>query len=719
MSFARKFFLLIFLVQLIANHSYSQASRPNIVLFLTDDMNWKMVDKYSVDTFIHTPNIDRIANEGAEIKYYSTNSLCIPGRTSLLTGNYGHRTNVMTNLTRPDSSTVLITQRLHDAGYTVGLIGKWMVGNSNVRSDFDYWLWTPNKTTYYGDTAKYFNSFLPVAGHMTDLITDSAVNVISRLDTPFFLLISYNAPHYPWISQIQYDSLYQTDTFQLPGNWNIYSQNYPAGLYGGSGTYINGEAAYQSGMRDYNEMIAGVEVSIGKILDTLQAIGKIDSTMIIFTTDNGYLWGEHRLHGKQLPYDDCMRSPLFIRYPAWFSAGTIIDSTFALNIDLAPSILDAAGISDTSNMDGTSLRKIQTEDFKRNKFLYEQSPDDDSTAMVRTYRDNFFQYNLYYCTDTTEELFDMIEDPFQNNNLVHHWLYQDTLSIYRNKLDSMRIATNDTITAPYCNCSLSNPVYTYPTPVISFVITDETCSNQNGAVDVSIQSGTPPFTYQWNTGSTDEDAFGLIHGYYGLTVTDLHGNTASQVFHIINHITPTLSLSSTNATFSNNNGSINLTVYGFGTPFIYIWNNGASTQDLHNIFPGEYTVTVTNQYGCTVSASAQVNVIYYDTTLTDSYTSSADSQSFTTPDNIESVNNIEGIPFLFPNPASNEIEFLSIKNFLHFKIIDVLGRKIFEAPLPPEVNDYRLNTSGFQEGVYSIIFSNKNSKIYLPFIILR
>ncbi len=682
-------------------------------------MSYKMIDIYNTNTFIHTPNIDRIGNEGAILKYYSTNALCIPGRTSLLTGNYGHKTGAINNSAYPSQSLQTIPKILNANGYYTALCGKWMLGTPFPKPEFDYWLWTPNSTTYYNDSARYYDSLISVTGHMTDFITDSALQLISRIDTPFFMMLSYNAPHTPHVPELQYTNYYAADSFSIPLNWNAYTANYPSFLYAPGSHPITTLPEYENENRDYYAMMLGIESATGKILDSLQANGLLENTMVIFTTDNSYLLGEHRLRGKSLPYDECMKMPMLIRYPAWFQPGTVIDSSITLNIDVAPSVLDAVGIVDTFNMDGTSIHSITSNQFKRKEFLYEQTPEPiDSIASVRTFKDNYFQYNRYYCSDTTEELFDMIQDPYQKKNLVHHYFYQDTLTQYRLKLDSIRLALNDTSVLNSENCYLFNPVYTYMSPSVSISKINTTCDSLNGSIDVTLLTGTPPFIFQWNNGATTEDLYNIASGVYHVTVTDINANTVSQGINISNLNGPTLYETHINATYNNADGNINLFVSGPSNPFVYEWNNGATTQDLHLIPAGFYSVTVTDSIGCV----ALLNVVIASNEINDPHDSEIDSVGHTSSVQVEELKNIIGEIELFPDPAS---EFISIaatnlEGIWTVEWYNGMGIKIGKTEMHFIAgNKNKIDLSAFNSGLYFIRISNGKNEFLKPFTIVK
>ncbi len=464
MDKSRIYLLAVLVVFLFYKKTNGQTSRPNFLIICTDDMSKSSVSIYDTASLLPTPNINRIGEEGLNVtKYYSTNSLCIPGRASLLTGKYGHETGAVNNFTTLNTSIPTFPKILHDNGYYTALCGKWMVGSSSPKPEFDYWLWTPKKTNYFDDTCRYFDSAFVAYGHITDMLTDSVLSLISRVDTPFMIMLNHNAPHAPYISQTQFDGMFSSVNFPLPPNFPAYYKNYPSPVYDDSAFFINNAAGFETITKKYFEMVAGIDQSTGKILDSLDELGLLENTMVIFTTDNGFMIGPHHLKGKEYPYEEAIGLPLLIRYPAWFTPGSLIDSSFVINTDVTPTILEAAGISDSVYlMDGKSIHRIFNHDFNRDQFLYEVvPPTNNSIPQVRAVRTNSYQYNRYYCADTTEELFDMTSDPYQITNLVHDCNYQVILAQFRIKLDSFRIAENDTLPiSDSCNCQLMNPVYT-------------------------------------------------------------------------------------------------------------------------------------------------------------------------------------------------------------------------------------------------------------------
>lgn len=249
---------------------------------------------------------------------------------------------------------------------------------------------------------------------------------------------------------------------------------------------------YLSLQRTYHEVLSGVEKSVGEIYTALQKTGQLDNTVLIFCSDNGFTIGAHQLWGKRRPYEEIMRMPLFIRYPPWFSPHSSFDKEFVINTDLFPTILEAAGIKDTVKRDGFSIRSLINGTAHRDEFLYEQYPEgaaDTTHPYSRSVRTKYFMYSRYYCTDTTEELFDMVNDSFQTVNLARNPEYSEVLHKYRYKLDSLRLVLNDTLNIPSdCPCYLKTDPLT-DTGDIGFSDVKVFPSPASGEITVQSETG--------------------------------------------------------------------------------------------------------------------------------------------------------------------------------------------------------------------------------------
>ncbi|MEI7802031.1 MAG: sulfatase-like hydrolase/transferase [Bacteroidota bacterium] len=706
-------FVLLFFTLIQKSFAQTSTSRPNILLIMVDDLKWNTISIMDSTYPLQTPNIDRIGNEGANINYYSTNSICIPGRTTLLTGRYGHKTGVMNNNSYLPNDQIKLPRALHDSGYYTALIGKWMVNYANPNPDFDYWLWTPGVSQYYNVTCKYGDSTFIETGHLTDMLTDSAVQLISRIDTPFFLMMDHNAPHAPWISQPQFDGVFNNAPFVHPPNYGRYTHDYPSYLYVDSGKVIQSDAQFLSCMRNYTEMVAGINQSTGQVLDALTARGLLDNTMVIFTTDNGFMIGEHKIVDKYKPYEDCMKMPLLIRYPPWFAAGTTMNDNFALNIDIAPTILEAVGNQDTSIVtDGFSVHNFFNGTGERKKFLYEQAPPDSANPVLRTFRDQHFQYTRYYCLDTTEELFDMQINSLQQINLAHDLSFQNVLFQYRIKLDSIMAATNDTTAFPLFPCYLKSDSVSFFSDTLAQSICDGQIYSFNGVNYDSSGIYTDSFTVGNGYDSLAVLNLQVLPTYYINTISDticsgeifnFNGQLISSAgFYSVTY----LSVSGCDSVFS-----LELSVTDLNA-FIHKSNDTLFANGIGNIqwikCNGTIIPGATDSVFVPVS-SGSFAAIFSNGTCLD--TTACRNVVINGNENILTGNEFS----IFPNPSNNQLTVncnLQLESIISIK--DILGRELLHLVLSHESTLIDLQT--FSSGIYFISLSNEEFTATQKFI---
>jgi len=441
--------------------------RPNIILIVLDDARYDYYSCNGAPSFMHTPSIDRIANEGINFKNsFVVNSECAPGRATIATGTYTCRNYVYDNvhpfLLNPDLP--LLPEILHNNGYYTALVGKnhdiYTYGNGY----FDYWLEYISSAQNEHDQFNYMGNDVTLVGYDTNIITDSALKVIDRASQPYFMQLAYHAPHDPINPDQQYQHTFDNDTVPLGPDTAQYTVNYPSFLYNLSGGALASPAEAENSWKGILEMILSVEDGMDSLLNKLQAKGELDNTMIIFTSDNGHLLGEHYLDAKRFAYEPSMRVPLFIRYPAWFPAGSIDTSNMALNVDYAPTIIQAAGIPDTFGMDGRSLKDFYDGTDSRTTMYYHYFYSTEGTWVklptIHAVRDNHYAFIHYGCSaGTTEEFFDLYSDPDEMNNLINTSSMSATINTYRTMLNDMELQYLDTASETQLNCNLANPVY--------------------------------------------------------------------------------------------------------------------------------------------------------------------------------------------------------------------------------------------------------------------
>lgn len=444
------------------NCRMASAQQPNILVIVLDDARYDMFQPNGGPAFFNTPSINRIAEEGVNFRFMgATSSVCVPSRASMYTGLYAHHHGAFDNGTSPKPGLTYVSSILRDAGYYTGFIGKWLLGKKlpDTPQGFDYWAITDDDE--HLDPPIHFNdsSTINYTGHDAVIYTNLAIDFLDNKvpqGEPWLLCLFHRVPHLPYEPISTEDSLYQFAAVDVPENFQPYHGDFPSYLYPGH-QFEGDSATLVQSIRDYYETCHAAEYSVNRLLAHLDSIHVLDSTLIIFSSDNGYMMGEHDLEKKTLSYDESLRLPLFIRYPAWFAAGSVVTDEFAANIDFAPTMLEAAGIPDTFNMDGVSLHQLAEGQVHRKDFFLENYTDNGNNWEAIRSMDYLYIYS--YCSSLTEEFFDLTADPEENHNLIMNPSYANLIQQYRMKRDSIRLATNDTIYPSLQNCSLESEFY--------------------------------------------------------------------------------------------------------------------------------------------------------------------------------------------------------------------------------------------------------------------
>lgn len=394
--------------------------RPNILLFLVDDLRYDVLGA-SGGTVFASPNIDRIAHEGAIFeRAFVVTSLCSASRATVLTGLHTAEHGVRNICTALDLSRPIIAGAFRDAGYTTAWIGKWhLARDASPHPDFDRWVSFVAQGSYLDPRFNEDGVDVQTTGHMTDLLTERTLEFLQThpVGHPYFLGVSHLAAHVPYIAQERFAGAYADAVITLgPGHEDDLSDN-PSFLGCRQWDRDPVEAT-----REYLDMLAGVDDSLGQILAALEARGDLDNTLFVFTSDNGYFLGEHGLGDKRAAYEESMRIPLFVRFPAWFPSGTRASASMALNLDLGITMLAAAQVAPLAGMRGIDLREQASGARIRDRFLYVYQQDLCSTELARctpTMRSiRTFEHKLVRLPRGTEdELFDLVNDPYELTNL--------------------------------------------------------------------------------------------------------------------------------------------------------------------------------------------------------------------------------------------------------------------------------------------------------------
>jgi arylsulfatase A-like enzyme len=424
------------------------ALRPNVVFILMDDLRWDDLG-CAGHPFVKTPNIDRIAREGALFKSaFATTPLCSPSRASFLTGRYPHSHGITDNVDRSALSHQLVTWPLllHRAGYETGYVGKWHMGIDDTRRPgFDYWVCVKGQGTYNDPELNEDGRVSKVKGYVTDIFNDRAVAFLNRPHTkPFLLYIAHKAVHPDLIQYAdgrlsdpsagnfvpaeRHKDLYADQPVPRRPNVADQLEGKPALRRPMEGVPPLGPATGTSDetIRNRLRVLLAVDEGVGRILAALEQAGKLDETLVVFTSDHGYFYGEHGLSvERRLAYEESIRIPLLMRYPRLLRAGVAIEP-MVLSIDLAPTMLELGGGDVPSGLHGRSLVPLLAgrEWRPRSSVLIEYFSATDIVfprmrqMAYQAVRGDRWKYIHYTELSGMDELYDLESDPYEMHNMI-------------------------------------------------------------------------------------------------------------------------------------------------------------------------------------------------------------------------------------------------------------------------------------------------------------
>jgi len=447
-----------------ASESVARADRPNVVVVIVDDLRW---DEFGAGghPYLETPNIDRLASEGALfVNAFHAVPLCSPNRASLLTGQYPSRHGIIDNLARDLASHHLETFNIpmQAAGYRTAFIGKWHMGNDPTpRPGWDYWSALPGQGRAEDPELFEDGSLRKFNGYTTDLLTDRAVAFIEREHAkPFLVYLAHKAVH-PDIVQRNDGSLDpESDRGYIPAprDEGRYADRMfprreeradvaadlagkpavrralerlapasavPAPEAGGDHQHPETPWTGEATIRRRAEMILAVDAGLGRIMKSLDSLGILDKTLIVLSSDNGFFFGEHGLTTeRRLPYEESIRDPLLMRFPSRIAANSRPDG-LALTVDLAPTILEFSGIAVGSHIQGKSLVPLFTAtpaDWRQSvlvEFYTNEQPFPHLLDMdYRALRTARYKYIHWVKFPEQDELYDLQRDSLERTNIA-------------------------------------------------------------------------------------------------------------------------------------------------------------------------------------------------------------------------------------------------------------------------------------------------------------
>ncbi len=391
---------------------------PNIVFIMSDDHAYQAISAYGY-ALNNTPNIDRIATEGAIFnKGFVTNSICAPSRAVMLTGKHSHINGKVDNIQPFNWDQENFAKALQRSGYQTAMVGK--IHLNGLPQGFDYSNVLPGQGQYYNPNFIENGKKIQIPGYVTQVTTDIVLDWLKNKrekNKPFLLLYHQKAPHRTWMPEEKYFKLFDDKNFTPPANYfddyktRVASAEHEMGIYKDMDVVydlkmLDKEEELQTRLRkhfqnqydrmdsvqkkawdayydpiikkfksdqlegkdlalwkfnrymqDYLRTIQSVDDGVGEVLDYLEENGLTENTIVVYTSDQGFYLGEHGWFDKRFMYEESFRTPLLMKYPKEIKPGTIIDK-MVQNLDFAPTFLDYAGVEIEKEIQGESFRKL-------------------------------------------------------------------------------------------------------------------------------------------------------------------------------------------------------------------------------------------------------------------------------------------------------------------------------------------------------------------------
>lgn len=430
-----------------------QAAGMNVIYILADDHRYDAMGFMGKVKGLETPGMDRMAKEGAHLKNaFVSTALCSPSRASILTGQYAHSHTVVDNDAPLPANLVFFPQYLQKAGYQTAFFGKWHMGNTGDQPQpgFNHWESFHGQGVYYNGNLNINGQQvkLPEGSYISDILTDHTVEWLEKRNRqqPFFVYLSHKGVHsefhpakrhegkYASLPIITPPSMYLTATensktygtstapatrvnYKDIPRW-VRNQRYS---WHGVDFMYHGQIEFDEFYRRYFETLQAVDESIERLIKWLTDNQLEKNTMVVYMGDNGFSFGEHGLIDKRHAYEESMRVPMLVWSPGMVKPGSVVEQVI-MNVDIAPSILQLAGVATPAHMQGRSFIPLLKQEAInwRNRVFYEYYweaafPQTPTMFAVRTDR---YKYIYNHGSWDINELYDLQEDPYEMNNLI-------------------------------------------------------------------------------------------------------------------------------------------------------------------------------------------------------------------------------------------------------------------------------------------------------------
>jgi arylsulfatase A-like enzyme len=430
----------------------TEGAPRNVIFILSDDHRHDFMGFTGKVPWLKTPGMDKMAMEGAHIQNaFVTTALCSPSRASILTGLYSHKHTVVDNQAPVPEDLIYFPQYLQHAGYQTAFFGKWHMGHEtdDPKPGFDHWESFRGQGDYYQPTLNINGERISYdsSTYITDLLTDHAIEWLGAQDSkkPFFLYLSHKAVHALFEPAKRHEGMYEGEEIIYPPSYYLTAgDEYKEHLipewvkeqrdsWHGVDDMYHGAYDFDTFFKAYCETLTALDESIGAIINFVENSPLNGNTVVIYMGDNGFSFGEHGLIDKRHAYEESWRVPMMVWAPGIIRPDTRV-TNLVLNIDIAPTILEMAGLSKPGQMDGASFLPLLNGNTLvpwRDRIFYEYYweyayPQTPTVHAVRNERYKFIRYHGIW---DTNELYDLQEDLWEMNNLIKSPEHQEMIQV--------------------------------------------------------------------------------------------------------------------------------------------------------------------------------------------------------------------------------------------------------------------------------------------------
>lgn len=439
-------------------------NRPNIVCIVGEGLRW---DEFSSEgnKLLHTPNMDRIGAEGCTFRNaFVVNALCLPSRATLLTGMYSHTTGAVSNVQgKLPSRFPLVSDLLQKAGYETAFLGKSHIVGALMDHPWDYYFGFEGQADYYrpvvteGVRGNYSQPKLYAGEYVDTLLTRKAVEWLKqKRSKPFCIFLWFYAPHAPFFRPKDMVNDLNGTPIDVPSTFNEDLKGYPGkpravadadNKIGWSEVYSDDPRSLEELVKDHYVGVEDNDRNVGAVWQELERQKLTDKTAILLSSDHGFFLGEHHFYDKRLMYEPSIRVPMMVRYPGQVKAGTTSEK-MVLNVDVAPTLLEIAGLDVPAEMQGTSMLSLAEGKQVpwRTDWLYEyyEYPGFENVRPCRGVRTERYKLIHFFLEPEEWELYDLQADPDEANNLYGKAGYEQITAHLKERLTALRAETHDT-----------------------------------------------------------------------------------------------------------------------------------------------------------------------------------------------------------------------------------------------------------------------------------